>query len=387
MRVLILSCNTGEGHNSCAKAIEEYYDTVGVDCVIEDSLRFISKSISKLISGGHVWIYRHAPGLFKLGYRRAEEHPVTISEDSRVNRLLAESVERLYQFISENEFDTVICTHVFSASMLTSVRKNYPLRAASCFVATDYTCSPGVKETELDCYFIPTGDLSADFVCPNIPEDKLVPCGIPVRQMFYRQRSSAQAKVQVHIPADHKHLLMMCGSMGCGPIEQMTGELSARLKDGWHLTIVCGTNEKLKKKLLQKYGDIPNLHIEGYVSDMSTLMDSADLYLTKPGGISVSEAAVKCLPMVFIDAVAGCEEYNRCYFTEKGGARNGSTVEKLTDICVELMGNDAARLAMGESLRHMARNNAAKMIFEHMNRLVVELHGQNREKAYSLTGS
>ena len=41
---------------------------------------------------------------------------------------------------------------------------------------------------------------------------------------------------------------------------------------------------------------------------MALLMDSADLYLTKPGGISVTEAASMRLPMVFIDAVAGCEE-------------------------------------------------------------------------------
>ena len=27
MKTLILSCSTGEGHNSCAKAIKEYYDS------------------------------------------------------------------------------------------------------------------------------------------------------------------------------------------------------------------------------------------------------------------------------------------------------------------------------------------------------------------------
>lgn len=41
MRVLILSCNTGEGHNSCAKALKEIFESKGHHCIIEDSLRFI----------------------------------------------------------------------------------------------------------------------------------------------------------------------------------------------------------------------------------------------------------------------------------------------------------------------------------------------------------
>ncbi len=56
MRALILSCNTGEGHNSCAKAIKEVYDAKGDDCVIADALNFISEKTSRFISWGHVFV-------------------------------------------------------------------------------------------------------------------------------------------------------------------------------------------------------------------------------------------------------------------------------------------------------------------------------------------
>ena len=39
----ILSCNTGEGHNSCAKAIQETYAAHDETCDIVDALQFISK--------------------------------------------------------------------------------------------------------------------------------------------------------------------------------------------------------------------------------------------------------------------------------------------------------------------------------------------------------
>ena len=40
------------------------------------------------------------------------------------------------------------------------------------------------------------------------------------------------------------------------------------------------------------------------------MMDSADLFLTKPGGISTTEAMVKGLPMVLVNVVGGCETPN-----------------------------------------------------------------------------
>lgn len=38
MRTLILSCNTGEGHNACAKAIKVVYDKNGDYCIINKYL-------------------------------------------------------------------------------------------------------------------------------------------------------------------------------------------------------------------------------------------------------------------------------------------------------------------------------------------------------------
>ena len=49
MRTLILTCNTGEGHNSCASAIQEYYAMQDAPCVIEDALAFVSPGASRFI--------------------------------------------------------------------------------------------------------------------------------------------------------------------------------------------------------------------------------------------------------------------------------------------------------------------------------------------------
>lgn len=83
----------------------------------------------------------------------------------------------------------------------------------------------------------------------------------------------------------------MCGSMGCGPIMSIARRIGRDLPDDQDLTIVCGTNKQLYRRLQRRFYDVKNVHVRSYVKDMALLMDSADLYLTKPGGISVTEAA------------------------------------------------------------------------------------------------
>ena len=367
MATLILTCSTGQGHNSCARAIEEYYQQQNLPCTVEDALGFVSKTVSRVVCWGHVTMYRHFHGLFQIGYRYSEKHSGVFSEDSGIYKLLTLGAERIRDYITAGGYDTVICTHTFASLMMTEVQKRYHLPISTCLVATDYTCNPGTKESTVDLHFIPDQPLSVFYECPNIADEQIISSGIPIRQMFYERVSKTEAKLAFGIPTDHQHLLMMCGSMGCGPMKKLTRQLSRRLPENADLTIVCGTNRSLEKKLRRRYRSQDNIHVLGYVENMSRLMDSADLYLTKPGGISVTEAWVKALPMVFIDAVAGCEEYNKIYFIHKRAAKTGKTVRDIADVCLDLLSKPRKLEKMHLNLAAGEPCNAAQVIFGEMN--------------------
>ena len=366
MKVLILSCNTGEGHNSCAAALEEECRNQNIPCDTEDALRFISPEVSRFISNWHVRIYRHAPGLFRVGYRAAEDHPAQFHEGSALYRYLTQGAEKLCGFIAGSGYDTVICTHTFAALMVSEVVKTHLPNLKTCFIATDYTCSPSVKDSSLDRYFIPASSLSGDFLGGGVTSERLRACGIPVRQMFRSSVRKEDAKRAFGIPADHKHLVMMCGSMGCGPIMSIARRIGRDLPDDQDLTIVCGTNKQLYRRLQRRFYDAKNVHVRSYVKDMALLMDSADLYLTKPGGISVTEAASMRLPMVFIDAVAGCEEYNKDFFLRTGGAVTGQTPKEIARTSLRLLSDKDALEKMGDALDAAVPHNAAANILSEM---------------------
>ena len=296
MNALILSCNTGEGHNSCARAIKDCFERHGDSCRIEDALGFISKGASRFISRWHVRMYRHMPWLFRLGYRFSENHPGRLDDGTLPYRFIGEGTEALCRYIIQNHIDTVICPHVFSAIMVTELREKYPsLQFKSCFIATDYTCSPGTESISTDLFFVPDKSVVDNDLL--VSPEQVLDSGMPVRACFYESAGKKQAREQLGYDAEGRHLLMMCGSMGCGPMKELASLLASRLREGQTLTIVCGTNKKLFRWMNKNFHGRRDIHVIEYTNDISLLMDSADLYLTKPGGLSTSEAAVKDLPM------------------------------------------------------------------------------------------
>lgn len=366
MRVLILSCNTGQGHNSAAAAIKDQLQAKGHCCDTVDSLQFIAPWVSAAVAKGHILIYRYLPWLFRWGYGCAERNRSIFHHNSLIYRFLTHGSARLYHFCAANKYDAIVAVHVFSALMLTDAASKYTLNAKTYFLATDYTCSPTTEQSDLDGYFIPSPMLAEEFAKYGIPRDKLIPSGLPIRSDFFQRVSKGEAKQRLGIPAEHPHLLMMCGSMGCGPMKRLTLRLAQKIPDENALTVVCGTNKKLYRKLTKRLREHRNIRILGYADNIPLLMDSADLYITKPGGISVTEAAAKELPMVFIDAVAGCEEFNMHYFIQRGGAVTAKGVTELTRLCVKLMGQPQTRAKLSKALCDMQLQNSAEYICQYI---------------------
>ena len=366
MRPLILSAPTGQGHNAVSKALQAQLTSRQVDSEIKDIFTFLSPAVSSLMEKGHNTLYRHFPGISGASYSYAEKHDSTFSPHSPLYRFLTAGADKLYQYAVQGGFDCVIATHVFAALIWTRVKQRYAPPIISAFVATDYTCSPSLSESDLDAYFIPDATLAKAFIRDGIPPEKLHPLGLPVQPSFQQRMDKAKAKAALGIPANTTHLLMMCGSMGCGPMEELTRELACQLTSRQQLTVLCGTNEKLHTRLTEAMRSHANVCVLSYTEEVSALMDSADLYLTKPGGISVTEAACKGLPMVLIDAVAGCEEYNRQFFVQQGGAVTADSTEELLRLCLQLL-NDPARLSlMSEALLHHSHPTAAQDIITHL---------------------
>lgn len=360
MRVLILSANTGRGHNSTAEAIAEQLRSMSVEYEIADTLAFISEKVSNLISRGHSYVYRRLPRLFGLGYRFEEKHaPRFIYEQC------ARGADALQEKLAEDGYDAVICVHVFAGLMLTEVRHKYHSTVPAYFVATDYTCSPGLAEMQLDGYFIPHSMLRGNFVRYGfLPADKIVVTGIPVRQEFCEHLDAREARRALELPEEGKIVLLSCGSMGCGKLEKSAMMLYRGMPKGSTLVVLCGKNEKTYEALAPHACE--NLRVLRFTDQIATYMAAADLYLTKPGGLTTSEAIAKELPMMLIDAVPGLETRNFNFLIANGVADGTKSWRELTMLVQKGLTDPSAFDAQREAMKTFTVKNAAELICRHV---------------------
>lgn len=362
MRVLILSCNTGEGHNSAAKAIAEVLDKRGIEYKIEDALSCFSKMISDLVSKSHIMIYKKAPKVFGAGYRLVENHQPEPGNKSAMFELLEKGGKKLKNMIMDGEYTAVISVHVFAAIMVNKVMEESDLAISTYFVPTDYTCYPFVPECAPDKIFVPHESLIPEFIADGVPKDRLMPCRIPIRQAFFEHIKKNEARKALGLPQNKTIVLLACGSMGCGPIKGLTEQLLKECSANTMLVVICGNNKKLYGRINEIAENNYDIKVVGFTTEMSLYMDAADMIVTKPGGLSSTEAATKGLPMIFVNAVPGCETYNLSFYTQGGFGETADSIEGLVELVKKYTEDESARAALSAKLKSGFALNGAQII-------------------------
>lgn len=312
MRVLILTCNTGGGHNAVAAALAESFRRLGVSSDTADGLSFISQKASRFVSKWHTRFYRRYPKLYKAGYMSAENDAESNDRDNPVYRYMARGARRLGRAIQDGGYDAVVCVHVIPAMMMTELRRQHETGPVFCFVATDYTCSPTVGGCTPDICVIPHEELAEEFVSCGIARETLLAAGIPVRAVFRERGDRAAARSELALPPEGRHIVLMSGSIGCGPMADIAAELEKRMERGDFASVLCGSNRQMLYALRRR--GFRRVEAVGFTNRVHRYMDSADVLVSKPGGISITEAGTRGTPLLLADMVGGCETRNQEFF-------------------------------------------------------------------------
>lgn len=95
-------------------------------------------------------------------------------------------------------------------------------------------------------------------------------------------------------------------------------------------------------------------------------MACADLAITKPGGLTVSECLAVGLPMVLIAPIPGQEERNADYLMEQGAAVKAHDGVALEYKIGRLIGNPERLARMRDSMRVLGHPDAAHAVLSHI---------------------
>ena len=362
MKVLFLSLPTGHGHNMCAQAAIECLKKQGIECLMMDIAEFINPLYAKAISKGFLLsartgiIYDNVYRFIEL----KEEPSPKISMTRLINALLP---LKLKGFLKKYKPDVIVCTHVFAAQMLTELKNTSKAVTAKTYgIITDFTVHPYWEDTELDYYILPHELLTNQFIKKGLKLEKLLPFGIPTYERFSHKISKQDARAELGIE-NKLTVLIMGGSMGHGKID--TIEKLDKLGIDFQIISVCGNNKKLKNKI-ETIKTNKTLINYGFVDNVDILMSASDCIITKPGGLTTSEALAKGLFIIMPNTFPGQEERNSEFLLANGLAMRASKTFPLDECVFEFLNNKERQLCSETLAQAIAKPNAAHDLCKHI---------------------
>lgn len=324
MRVLILSVTAGFGHHATAKAIGDMLSAKGAEVHTLDVYAYISHLVKTTIDKGYLFSSKHMQTLYRLVYQLAENNGQSYlsAGPSMINIVNALGASKFARVLAGYAPDVILCTHVFAAQMVDELKKRKKLDDIKTIgIVTDYTLHPYWEDVPRVQYIVTASELlTYRCVQRGIPESRILPFGIPVHPKFNQPLSREDAALQLGIDPKRPTLLLMGGSMGYADnvknMEKLT-QIGLPLQ----FLVVCGNNKKQflrTEQFASRYKGDCVIKPYGFVNNVEVMMSAADCIVSKPGGLTVSEALAKNLPMLLVDPIPGHEERNVDFLVNNG---------------------------------------------------------------------
>lgn len=358
MDALILSCGTGGGHDAAAQAVKEEFIRNGHNAVMMNPYTLQSSRLASRINRIYISLVQKCPAAFGVVYIAGELYR-RLPFRSPVYFVNGKMADTMGVYLEKNHFDIIIMPHVFPAEILTYMKNNGMDVPKMIFIATDYACIPFTEESDCDAYIIPDKGLKKMFTSRGIPAERIYPLGIPVQSGFLGKMSAKEAREVLGLDIGKKYILISGGSVGSGEIAKALEMLYKRLhyKYKVQFIVICGNNDKLYRKLKTQYGN--KIRIIRHTDKIDVYMKACDLYITKPGGLSSTEAAVMGIPLVHLPPIPGCESLNLYFFTKHGMSKRLRLSEKGISDILKIMGSSSVRKEMLHRQQMRINKNAA----------------------------
>ncbi len=358
MKYLILSLGTGGGHNAAANAVAQSLKERGCEVEVVDCFNVVSSFRSKLVCSAYLGIVKYVPKLFGTVYKLSF-HISSPRRKSVVYAVNASNSGKLADFINEKAPDGVITTHIFGAQQLTYLRRHDKISCWLAGVVTDYDVQPFWDETELDAVFTPHESFNEKYEKLGLPPEVLIATGIPADPCITERLDIRAAKRAHGLDENRKHVLVAGGSMGAGKLPDSVMALNEGLGKDVQITVVCGNNRKLMRKFNRMRLPESRLKVLGFVKPLHELMSAADVIITKPGGLSSTEAFLRRVPVVVAHPIEGVESNNALFMRENGLALCPKTDDELVSSVKKLLNNSEASEAMLENQRRIVAFGAS----------------------------
>ena len=374
MRILIASATAGAGHLAAAAALEESWHVLRPDDEIKtvDLVDFFSPLHRKIHADGYVKLVEHAPEIWGMVFGKTD-NPQVARRLHDIKRVFpSRSRSKFKAFINDFAPDAVVCTHYAGLDILGGTGPRTPGRAKKLThrphvtsVVTDFEAHALWMEPSVNLYCVAAEETRARMIARGAKPQDVLATGIPIASKFSGDPVAKDIRKKLGLRDDQPVMLVLGGGFGMGPVAEILTELD-KISTPFQTVVVAGRNLELRRALAVCDRKHPT-HVLGFAGNMHELMAVADLIITKPGGLTTSEALAMGKPLLIINPIPGQEAANSDFLLERGAAAKINRVEDLPYRLGQLLGSPKLG-QMARAAKALGRPLAARSICEEVSR-------------------
>jgi processive 1,2-diacylglycerol beta-glucosyltransferase len=325
-----------------------------------------------LYVAGYLLMVRRLPWLWGFLYR----HPLRRS-GTLPPWVIGRALRPFERLVREFQPDAIVATQITASEATDRLRARGLFRGVAATVVTDFDAHPSWRAEGIDVFFVPDSLVRERFLAAGLAADRVEASGVPIDPAFERGFDGAALRAKFGLRPGVPTVFLMGGSLGLGAME---AAVRALLGAGQPLDalVVAGHNEGLRRRLEALFPPAgqARLQVFGFIDFVHELLAVADLFVSKPGGLSMTEALTMGVPVLAVAPLPGQEEANLRHLAAQGVVRSLAPGESLAEAVLALLGDAAGRAALRAAARAYARRGTARRIAARLIERVEQRRGE-----------
>ena len=338
-KILIASGSSGTGHIHAALNIRESLTltekSLEIECI--DTFKYISPGIRVTCDSG----WEFASINLKLFYRNF--HSVIINKNpfsELCKRFIMLQVPRIINSINFQNVKAFIATHPIAAALGAALKQRFNFTlfvAPTDFILHNFYCFP-----EVDFYFLPPNFEIVNSISNSLDiYGKSITTGIPISPHYWIQQDRDTICEKLGLSSGLFTILICFGGSGLNgnTINSITKRL-LEISKPLQILIISGKNPILYNKLCNSFSNYSGIHkikVYEFINNMAEIMTVTNLFLGKAGGLTLSEALAKGLPIGIVKPLPGQEDYNTNYIKKNNAGILMKTKNDLINFVYKLL--------------------------------------------------
>ncbi len=383
MRVLIFTASPGNGHNSVAKRITEYFkkDSDSHEILTIDMYKkYASPIVSWAMEDGYFLMCNHFMGIYNYFLKKAEESDIKKYDTVKANDNTFNYLNGMLKDIYEFKPDLIVCTYVLTAVAMTNIKRAYNIPAKVACMTLDYGVSPYWECTAkgLDYMFLTDEYMIEKFVERGFKKENLYVVGTPISPDFYVKRDKVEMRRKLSLDENLFTIVLMKASFFPYSDKKIVSEI-AKIEKPVQIVIVNGKSDKSRERIdaqlskLNLKHKIVNL---GFVNNIPEYFSAADLVVGKAGGLTSAETIASGLPSLIVEKLPQQEIRNGEYLVSHGCSMfiNDKTMaEKINYI----LSDEKLYNKMKESVKNVQTFDAIGKMFNVLKNIKPAVYSEN----------